>query len=260
MAALDTDDGSAYFDVHHNFFSFAPFALKSDIGGHGKAFHDNVLFIENLFGQWNTGPFGLWFFLSQPQVDGAQDAFFDNHLVQIGDGVYAAGQLCNASAPAPGSGNGYLASAGYLPSGGDVLPPGAYTLAAAQALCNASAACAALTFASAEPAPPGVIDKVYFKSDASDIDPAAGWFTFVNAARAPPAGGVTILRNNTIYTPNASVEECGLPLAAWQAQDPLWHDPGTTANLLPLPARIIELARIVLGLPPPPLPQSSPAS
>ena len=51
---------------------------------------DPVLFVENLYDQWNSGPFGMWFFLTQPQVDGAQDAFFDNHLVQIGDGVYAA--------------------------------------------------------------------------------------------------------------------------------------------------------------------------
>ena len=122
-----------------------------------------MLFIENLFGQWNVGPFGLWFFLTQPQVDGAQDAFTDNHLVQIGDGVYASGQLCNASSsPLPGSGGGYVARAGFGPSGGDVAPPGAYSLLDAQALCNATAACRAITFAAAQPAPPGVIGKVYF--------------------------------------------------------------------------------------------------
>ena len=253
MAALDTDDGSAYFDVHHNLFSYAPFALKSDIGGHGKSFHDNVLFIENLFGQWNCGPFGLWFFLTQPQVDGAQDAFTDNHLVQIGDGVYAAGQLCNSSAPLPGSGGGYVARAGFGPSGGDVALPGAYSLLDAQALCNATAACLAITFSAGQPAPPGVIAKVFFKGSA-EVDEGAGWFTFVNEARAPPppaGGGVTILRNNTIYTPNASVTECGLPLAQWQALSE-WNDPNTTANSLPEPGRILELARVVLGMPPPP--------
>ena len=251
MAALDTDDGSAYFDVHDNFFTFAPFALKSDIGGHGKHFYRNVLFIENLFAQWNSGPFGLWFFLTQPQVEGAQDAFTDNHLVQIGDGVYAAGQLCNSSAT-PGSGGGYAARAGFVPSGGDVAPPGAYSLLDAQALCNATAACLAITFAAAEPTPPGVIAKVYFKGSA-EVDDGAGWFTFVNEARngggGGGGGGVTILRNNTVYTPNASVTECGLPLAQWQALSE-WNDPLSTANFLPAPERILELARIALGMPP----------
>ena len=249
MAAVDTDDGSAYFHVHHNVFSFAPFACKSDIGGHGKTFNDNVLFVENLFDQWNSGPFGLWFFLTQPQVDGAQDAFFDNHLVQIGDGVYAAGQLCNSSTPsAPGSGGGYSAQAGFIPSGGDVVPPGPFTLLAAQALCNATPACEAVTIASADPTPPGQIGLVYFKGSAT-VTASSGWFTFVNDARAPPPGGVTILHNNTVYTPNASVAECGMPLAQWQALSP-YNDPLTTENALPSAERIIELARVVLGLQP----------
>ena len=250
MAALDTDDGSAYFDVHNNFFSFAPFALKSDIGGHGKTFRDNVLFIENLFGQWNCGPYGLWFFLTQPQVEGAQDAFFDNHLVQIADGVYAAGQLCNSSSPAPGSGGGYTNYPGFLPSGDDVLPSGAYTLLAAQALCNETAACKGITFASDDPDPPGTIAKVYFKSTTNPS--GSGWWSYINNERTPPSspGGVTILHNNSVYTPNASIEECGMPLSTWQALSP-YNDPLTTANLLPAPERILELARIVLGAPQP---------
>ena len=71
----------------------------------------------------------------------------------------------------------------------------------------------------------------------------------MNEARATPTGGVTILRNNTVYTPTASVTECGLPLAQWQALSE-FNDLLTTANLLPAPQRILELARIALGMPP----------
>ncbi len=54
--------------------------------------------------------------------------------------------------------------------------------------------------------------------------------------------GMTMIANNTLYTPTGAVQECGVSLAQWQAQG---GDPGTTAAAYPpdLATRIIALAR-----------------
>ena len=40
--AVDTDDGSAYYDVSHNLFAYGNGGLKSDYGGHDNRHHHNV--------------------------------------------------------------------------------------------------------------------------------------------------------------------------------------------------------------------------
>merc|ERR1712196_247 len=46
--AIDTDDGSSYYNTHDNFFVYAANGLKSDFGGHDNYHNDNVYaFINN---------------------------------------------------------------------------------------------------------------------------------------------------------------------------------------------------------------------
>ena len=73
---------------------------------------------------------------------------------------------------------------GFLASGNDVLPAGAFSLAAAQARCAAAKGCAGITFQAANATPPGTIAEVFFKSEL-DFSDAAGWFSY--AFCAPPA-------------------------------------------------------------------------
>ena len=40
--ATDNDDGSAYYDTHHNFFPFSEGGLKGDFGGHDNSHHHNL--------------------------------------------------------------------------------------------------------------------------------------------------------------------------------------------------------------------------
>jgi hypothetical protein len=62
-----------------------------------------------------------------------------------------------------------------------------------------------------------------------------------------PNNGITVVGNNSIYTPTGSVTECGMSLAQWQAKG---NDPGTTASTTPADATLLALARGVLGMPP----------
>lgn len=55
----------------------------------------------------------------------------------------------------------------------------------------------------------------------------------------------TIVHNNSIYTPTGAVTECGVSLAAFQAQG---GDPGTTAAVTPADDVILALARAALGM------------
>ena len=41
--AIDTDDGSAYYEVYDNFFAYGDNGLKSDFGGHDNKWHGNAL-------------------------------------------------------------------------------------------------------------------------------------------------------------------------------------------------------------------------
>mmetsp|Transcript_20004 Transcript_20004/g.27525 ORF Transcript_20004/g.27525 Transcript_20004/m.27525 type:complete len:912 (+) Transcript_20004:97-2832(+) len=67
---VDTDDGCSYFDVHHNFFVYGDFGLKSDFGGHDHYDHDNIYaFNGNAYG---TGI---------PDIGGNFDSFYHNRFI-----------------------------------------------------------------------------------------------------------------------------------------------------------------------------------
>jgi hypothetical protein len=81
--AIDNDDGSAYYDTHHNVLWSASSAaayggnsLKSDFGGHDNFHHDNL----DLF--WSSG-FGIC-----PALANHNDGYYGNHLYLAKDGNY----------------------------------------------------------------------------------------------------------------------------------------------------------------------------
>lgn len=56
--AIDTDDGSAYYNTHDNFFVYATNGLKSDFGGHDNYHNDNVYaFVRFCWGAGNSDQF-----------------------------------------------------------------------------------------------------------------------------------------------------------------------------------------------------------
>jgi len=56
--AIDTDDGSAYYRTHHNFFAYAANGLKSDFGGHHNYHEHNVYaWVTNCWGKGNSDRF-----------------------------------------------------------------------------------------------------------------------------------------------------------------------------------------------------------
>lgn len=66
--AIDTDDGSAYYEVYDNFFAYGDNGLKSDFGGHDNKWHGNVLaYVGNCY---HMGSF-----------KGYNDAFYGNQCV-----------------------------------------------------------------------------------------------------------------------------------------------------------------------------------
>ncbi len=67
------------------------------------------------------------------------------------------------------------------------------------------------------------------------------WLVVVLLAR------VCVRRPNR-YTPSGNVTECGMPLAAWQAQAPGNNDPGTVALVTPDDNTLLALARAALDL------------
>jgi hypothetical protein len=234
------DDGTERFATNNNAFFYSPFASKSDFGGMLKSYHDNAVFVENTQGQWYwCGPALVWISYSE-QTDATADAYFSNIAIQLADGDVSIGQVCNSTL-APG----WKGAQGYITSGGDVLPAQNMTIAAAQQLCNATPSCLGITFPSSVPNPAGPV-LVYFK-DHVDVGTDPSWYTYILEGRPPQ--GVTVIYNNTYYTPGANVTVCGYPLAQWQAMSP-YNDPGSTVASLPDPATFLGAARVLLGMPP----------
>jgi len=90
--AIDNDDGSAFYDTHHNVFisassgaAYGGNSLKNDFGGHSNFHHDNV----DLF--WSAG-FGIC-----PQLEGFADGYYGNYLWLANDGNYGHGQTCSGA-------------------------------------------------------------------------------------------------------------------------------------------------------------------
>ena len=98
--AIDNDDGSAFYNTHHNVFvsastnaAFGGSSLKNDFGGHSNFHHDNL----DLF--WSDG-FGIC-----PALPGFQDGYYGNYLYLSQDGDYGRGQACTGSAKTVVHGN-----------------------------------------------------------------------------------------------------------------------------------------------------------
>ena len=81
--AVDNDDGSCFYDTHHNVFiaepsgaAFGGNSLKSDFGGHSNFHHDNLdLFFDEGFG-------------ISAQLPGFEDGYYGNRLYMSSDGDY----------------------------------------------------------------------------------------------------------------------------------------------------------------------------
>ena len=75
--AIDNDDGSAYYETHHNFFAYAGTGMKNDFNGHDNHHHDNLYaFISK-----GVGVCGA--------LTGHEDKFYNNKVVQLSGGSYA---------------------------------------------------------------------------------------------------------------------------------------------------------------------------
>ena len=74
--AIDNDDGSNYYKTHDNFFAYAQRGMKNDFGGHDNHHYNNIYSYV-----------GIGFEIST-QLDGHEDYFYSNTVVQTSDGDY----------------------------------------------------------------------------------------------------------------------------------------------------------------------------
>jgi hypothetical protein len=71
FSAIDTDDGSAYINVHDNFLAYGDHGLKSDFGGHNLVWSNNVqAYVGNCIHQPYRG-----------EYKGYNDGYFNNTCV-----------------------------------------------------------------------------------------------------------------------------------------------------------------------------------
>eukprot|EP01065_Artemidia_motanka_P030302 TRINITY_DN3630_c3_g1_i1.p1 TRINITY_DN3630_c3_g1~~TRINITY_DN3630_c3_g1_i1.p1 ORF type:complete len:967 (+),score=267.54 TRINITY_DN3630_c3_g1_i1:85-2901(+) len=71
LSTIDTDDGSCYLKVHHNFLAYGDVGLKHDFGGHDETYTENVL-------AWVGDCWYVWWFRAY------NDAFYNNTCVYHG--------------------------------------------------------------------------------------------------------------------------------------------------------------------------------
>eukprot|EP01084_Bolivina_argentea_P237330 398876_1 len=100
VGAIDTDDGSAYYNIYNNFFVYGDMGLKGDYGGH------NVFHVYNLYG-YTGSAFNIW------GESGANDQFMNNQVVLINDNSYQS----NCKLPPGTAGMKIANNSIYLPSG-----------------------------------------------------------------------------------------------------------------------------------------------
>jgi hypothetical protein len=79
--ATDNDDGSCYYNTHHNFFPFSVAGLKSDFGGHNNHHHHNVYL--------NGGQSSVTCMHVCGQKKGHEDAFYNNTCILLNGTNYA---------------------------------------------------------------------------------------------------------------------------------------------------------------------------
>lgn len=59
--------------------------------------------------------------------------------------------------------------------------------------------------------------------------------------------GTTVMRDNTYYTKDGTVQECGMELIDWQKNNSI-HDKGSTSEKYPSDSKIMEWASKLLGM------------
>lgn len=76
---VDSDDGSAYYKTHDNFFAYANTGMKNDLGGHDNHHYHNIYAYSNIG------------YAISAQLKGHQDYFYSNTVVLNKDGDYGHG-------------------------------------------------------------------------------------------------------------------------------------------------------------------------
>ena len=90
LQAIDNDDGSAFYETHHNFFAYAGTGMKNDFNGHGNHHHHNV------YGYIGKG-MGIC-----GALKGHADKFYNNKIIQTDSNAYASYDCsCNATDSCP---------------------------------------------------------------------------------------------------------------------------------------------------------------
>merc|ERR1719183_2706177 len=88
--AVDNDDGSAFYETHHNYFAYAGTGMKNDFNGHDNHHH------HNLYGFIGKG-FGVC-----AALPGHADKFYSNTVIQLASGGYASYDCtCNTTGTCP---------------------------------------------------------------------------------------------------------------------------------------------------------------
>ena len=74
--AIDNDDGSCYYETHHNFFAYSGNGMKNDFDGHDNHHHNNIYaFVGHGYSICS-------------QLPGHNDMFYNNTVVLQKDGDY----------------------------------------------------------------------------------------------------------------------------------------------------------------------------
>ena len=232
QGAIDNDDSSAYYQALANVLAYGQMGMKSDFGG-----HDNY-HVGNVYAYVGVGGYESEF---HPHAyDGHENNFSSNYVVQTGDSFngynpeYIFGQTCNTTGPLV-----WKCFQGFVGAGGDVLPPGESAIADAKALCLATPRCIAITY---EGDNSTASANVYYKNGAA-IGASDAWVSWA----LPRETGIDVVHDNRVFTKDATVQECGMNLSAWQALSP-FNDPGTTVAPFPADADLVAECERVIGL------------
>jgi hypothetical protein len=229
QGAIDNDDSSAYYIASGNVLAYGEMGQKSDFGG-----HDNV-HIGNVYAYVGVG--GYYSEFHPHAYNDHENAFINNHVIQTGQPfgpIYIFGQTCNFTDPLR-----YLWNQGFIGQGGDVLPPGEYDIETALSICYNMTTCNGITFSGSNSTTRG---NVYFK-DTSAVIEDASWVSWT----LNRITGVDIVKNNTIYTKDGTIQECGMNLSDWQNKSE-WNDPGTTVQVFPSDEELLQICKDVLGM------------
>jgi len=229
QGAIDNDDSSAYYIASGNVLAYSEMGQKSDFGGHDNTHMNNIYAYVGVGGYYSE--------FHPHAYNNHEDIFINNHVIQTGQPfgpIYIFGQTCNFTNPLA-----YTWNQGFIGQGGDVLPPGVYDIETALSICFNMTTCNGITFSGSNSTSRG---NVYFKDTSAVIEDPT-WISWT----LNRITGVDVVMNNTIYTKDGTIQECGMNLSDWQSLSP-WNDPGTTVRPFPSDEELIDLCKNLLGL------------